>query len=93
MGKSMDQRGLKFNNDVAKRLSELGWQAQHDVNITKILRKGFDRNYGDIDVLAWNTNNNRNLSSYIYEHSFYVYKCDSSIYNNNLNFAISGNRV
>jgi hypothetical protein len=34
-------------------LAELGWRVEAEVPLTKLLGKGFDRNYGDVDVLAW----------------------------------------
>jgi hypothetical protein len=46
--------GRQFNQEVADRLKELGWQAEPDVKITQLLRQGFGRDYGDVDVLAWN---------------------------------------
>jgi hypothetical protein len=42
-------------------MRELGWQAETEVAVTKLLRKGFDRNYGDVDVLAWRTDSRRVL--------------------------------
>jgi hypothetical protein len=53
-GISREQIGKEFSAEVAKRLNELGWQTETEVKITKLLRKGFPRNYGDVDVLAWN---------------------------------------
>ncbi len=38
---------------VADRLKELGWQAESEIAITKLLAQGFERDYGDVDVLAW----------------------------------------
>ncbi len=52
-GKARDKMGMKFGSKVAARLKELGWEVETEVRITKFLRKGFDANYGDIDVLAW----------------------------------------
>jgi hypothetical protein len=53
MGASSDRRGKEFNAEVAARLTELGWSVEAEVPITKLFGKGFDRNYGDVDVLAW----------------------------------------
>ena len=53
-GKTADDQGRKFTKKVANRLTELGWQTDTEVKITKLLRQGFDRDYGDVDVLAWN---------------------------------------
>ncbi len=52
-GKTRDDRGKAFNVAVAKRLNELGWRTEAEVKITKLLRKGFERDYGDVDVLVW----------------------------------------
>ncbi len=60
-GKIADKRGRKFAEDVAERLKALGWETQVDVKITKLLGQGFDRDYGDVDVLAWNPGTGRVL--------------------------------
>jgi hypothetical protein len=60
-GKSADRNGKVFSNEVAARLKELGWQTEAEVKITKLLRKGFPRDYGDVDVLAWNPKTGRVL--------------------------------
>lgn len=52
-GKSRDRMGSEFSEQVASKLRELGWNAEVEVKVTKLLRKGFDRDYGDVDVLAW----------------------------------------
>lgn len=52
-GAASARRGSEFNAEVAKRLGELGWQVESELAITKLLGKGFDRNYGDVDILAW----------------------------------------
>jgi hypothetical protein len=43
----------EFNSKVALRMRELGWQAKAGIKVTEILGRSLDRNYGDIDVLAW----------------------------------------
>lgn len=60
-GKVADDNGKKFNAAVCKRMSELGWKAESEVMISKLLRMGFDRNYGDVDVLAWDETTGRVL--------------------------------
>jgi hypothetical protein len=60
-GKTADEQGRKFTGEVAGRLTELGWRTDTEVKITKLLRKGFDRDYGDVDVLAWNEEKGRIL--------------------------------
>lgn len=47
------EKGHAFETDVLERLRELGWKARHSVNITEIFGRALDRNYGEIDVLAW----------------------------------------
>ena len=54
-GKAADKQGREFSTAVAQCLSELGWKTDTEVKITKLLRKGFERDYGDVDVLAWNS--------------------------------------
>lgn len=60
-GKSRDRIGSQFARDVATRLEELDWKTETEVAVTKLLAKGFDRDYGDVDVLAWKPNNGRVL--------------------------------
>jgi len=47
-------RSRRRRREVAARMRELGWNVETEVPVTKLLRKGFDQNYGDVDVLAWN---------------------------------------
>ena len=42
-------------------MSDLGWQTETEVAITKIIGKALDRNYGDVDVLAWHFGTGRIL--------------------------------
>lgn len=51
--KVADQRGKTFGKDVEARLKEAGWQTDREVKMTRLLDRGFDRDYGDVDVLAW----------------------------------------
>lgn len=66
-GRSRDRIGHEFNQEVAKRMRELGWQAEADVPVTKIFGKGsLDgfgdlKAYGDVDVLAWRDDSPRVL--------------------------------
>jgi len=46
-------RGEKFELKVLDKMASFGWSTEHSVNITKIFGRSFDRNYGEIDVLAW----------------------------------------
>jgi hypothetical protein len=60
-GQARDKRGREFSNDVACRLKGLGWEAEVEIKITKLLRQGFERDYGDVDVLAWSPTTGRVL--------------------------------
>jgi len=53
-GRTKHNRGIRFNSEVKSRLKELGWEAISEVNMTHLLGMNFKRNYGDVDVLAWN---------------------------------------
>ena len=53
IGADENGRGHKFTEDVSTRLRELGWQTKVNVTLTGILNDRLDRNYGDVDVLAW----------------------------------------
>ncbi|GHD04523.1 hypothetical protein GCM10019060_41310 [Novosphingobium pokkalii] len=60
-GKSADRRGAAFSAEVAAKLVEMGWQAETEVRVTKLLGRGFDMDYGDVDVLAWDAASSRVL--------------------------------
>jgi len=53
IGAAENKRGHDFNQHVASMLRDLGWQAKSDVKLTEILNSKLDKNYGDVDVLAW----------------------------------------
>ena len=56
IGDETNRRGHDFNKTVAKELKALGYKAKADVGISSIVStQDLDKNYGDIDVLAWNT--------------------------------------
>jgi hypothetical protein len=57
-----DQRGREFTLKVSGRLRELGWETDTEVKMTRLLKKGLDRDYGDVDVLAWNKASGRVLA-------------------------------
>ncbi len=46
-------RGAVFSKELARALEDRGWKAETEVKMTKLLRRGFERDYGDVDVLAW----------------------------------------
>jgi hypothetical protein len=61
IGHANNVQRTEFNSTVALRMRELGWQVEPQVRLTKILGRPLDRDYGDIDVLAWRPNLGRVL--------------------------------
>lgn len=55
IGKVVNERGHAFNHSVAARLREIGFEVLSDQLMTKF---GATKDFGDIDVLAWNRNSN-----------------------------------
>lgn len=51
--KVADRRGKAFEKAVATRLRESGWHAEVGIEMTHLLDKGLERDYGDVDVVAW----------------------------------------
>ncbi|WP_170565953.1 hypothetical protein [Ruegeria atlantica] len=51
--------GHTFNADVAKKLSDQGWLVRQEIKLEEILNAKLDKNYGDVDVLAWNDTDNK----------------------------------
>jgi hypothetical protein len=62
MGRVNNVQRSEFNQTVAERLRQLGWQAKAEVKVTEILGRSFERDYGDVDVLAWRTDSSRILA-------------------------------
>ena len=60
-GYARDRDGMAFNSKVSEKLKELGWQTQPEIKLTKVLKEQLDRNYGDVDVLAWDADLGRVL--------------------------------
>ncbi|MQA19333.1 zinc chelation protein SecC [Rugamonas rivuli] len=60
-GYARNRDGKTFNNRVSSRMKDFGWTVLPEAFVTKILGKAFDRNYGDVDVLAWSHEVNRVL--------------------------------
>lgn len=52
-GKAANKRGNRFAVAVAERLREYGWNAETEVQVTTIVKKRLGRDFGDVDVLAW----------------------------------------
>ena len=61
LGTANHHNGLAFNGEVADGLNGLGWQTQLEVKITKLMGRSFDRDYGDVDVIAWSNDSARVL--------------------------------
>lgn len=53
MGHANNRHRKEFNSEVASKMQELGWEARPEVSVRHLLGRPLDRNYGDIDVLAW----------------------------------------
>ena len=51
LGKARE--GHTFNAEVAKALSEAGWQVRENIKPAEILNRKIDLAFGEIDVLAW----------------------------------------
>lgn len=47
------REGHTFNAEVAKALSEAGWQVRENIGLPELLNRKFERNFGDVDVLVW----------------------------------------
>lgn len=60
-GASRDRQGSEFAQEVSSQLKALGWETETEVAVTKLLGKGFERDFGDVDVLAWRAGSARVL--------------------------------
>ena len=56
IGSAENKRGHQFNKEVAKYLEEYEWNVASDIKLTKILNCKIEKDYGDVDVLAWKGN-------------------------------------
>jgi hypothetical protein len=62
MGHSNNIERTAFNREVASKLEEFGWRCEPDYKVTKLLGLSLDRNYGDVDALAWDPKTGRVLA-------------------------------
>jgi hypothetical protein len=62
MGHSNNVERTAFNREVASKLEEYGWRCEPDYKITKLLGLSLDRDYGDVDALAWDPKTGRVLA-------------------------------
>ncbi|MDY6857356.1 MAG: hypothetical protein SWO11_22160 [Thermodesulfobacteriota bacterium] len=53
IGERRNQLGIDFNRTVAQKIIDLGWEAENDILVTRLLNCKTKVNYRDIDVLAW----------------------------------------
>jgi len=51
LGKARE--GHTFNAEVAKALSEAGWQVRDNIGLPELFNRKIERNFGDVDVLSW----------------------------------------
>ena len=61
LDRASNKRGSEFSGKVDQRMEQFGWMTENEVAVTKILQRGFDEDYGDVDVLAWNETSGRVL--------------------------------
>ncbi|MCR9655016.1 hypothetical protein NB537_09370, partial [Vibrio parahaemolyticus] len=54
IGEQRNKSGHRFNQEAADKFSSLGWKVEADVKVSKILKKRTKKDFGDVDVLAWN---------------------------------------
>ena len=54
IGEQRNQSGHRFNQEAADKFSSFGWKVEADVKVSKILKKRTKKDFGDVDVLAWN---------------------------------------
>ncbi|MDC5706158.1 hypothetical protein [Vibrio europaeus] len=55
VGEQRNKSGHRFNQEAADKFSDLGWKVEADVKVSKILNKRTKKDFGDVDVLAWNS--------------------------------------
>lgn len=45
--------GHSFNAEVARRLSDAGWEIRENIGLPELLNRKMKQDFGDVDVLAW----------------------------------------
>lgn len=60
-GHARHRDGHAFNTGVCTKMRALGWETHTEVALTKILTRKLERDYGDVDVLAWDPSSRRVL--------------------------------
>jgi hypothetical protein len=61
LGTRNHRHRLAFNKQVSERMAELGWKVRKEMTLPALIGGGLDRNYGDVDVVAWHTQTGRVL--------------------------------
>ena len=61
IGFRRDEVGHEFNKKVSGQLKTLGWSVETEIRLSAILKAPLDRDYGDIDVFAWQIQSGRVL--------------------------------
>lgn len=56
------KEGHTFTSDVSKQLSSTGWEVRENIGLPEILNQKLDKDYGDVDVLAWRKDRNEILA-------------------------------
>ena len=53
--------GHSFNAEVARSLSDTRWQVRENIALPELFNRSMERDFGDIDVLAWRSDRNQVL--------------------------------
>ena len=61
IGTRSGEKGRDFNESVASELDSDGWEVRSTLEVPGALNRKLDRDYGDIDVLAWKPGERRIL--------------------------------
>jgi hypothetical protein len=61
IGRANHRHRSAFNAEVGKRMEELGWTTKVEIKPTAVLGRRLERDFGDIDVLAWRKDSGRVL--------------------------------
>lgn len=53
--------GHAFNAIANAKMRALGWQTHPEITVARVLARKLERNYGDVDILAWDPDSHRVL--------------------------------
>ncbi len=53
--------GHSFNTEAANKLKDKGWDVRENIGLPEIFNEKLDRDYGDVDILAWKSDRNEVL--------------------------------